>query len=96
MNVEKMAIARKYLISGMVQGVGYRFFAEREAKSLGLRGYVKNLPDGRVEAYAIGDERALKKFGRRLAEGPGSALVKRVEEADDPVDERYIGFGIEW
>lgn len=86
--------ARKYWISGRVQGVGFRFFAEREAKSLGLRGYVRNLADGRVETYAIGDEKSLKKFKRLLSEGPGSAHVTHVEEVEEPPDDRYTGFQI--
>jgi hypothetical protein len=46
--------AKRFFVSGMVQGVGFRFFAERTAASLGVGGYVKNLFDGRVEVYAIG------------------------------------------
>lgn len=87
-------LARKYWISGRVQGVGFRFFAEREAKSLGLRGYVRNLADGRVEAYAIGDKQSLKQFKRLLDEGPGSAHVTHVEEFEEPLDERYTSFQI--
>lgn len=86
--------ARKYWISGRVQGVGFRFFAEREGKSLGLRGYVRNLADGRVETYAIGDEKSLKKFKRLLSEGPGSAHVTRIEELEEPLDDHYTGFQI--
>lgn len=89
-----MLQARKYWVSGRVQGVGFRFFAEREAKSLGLRGYVRNLADGRVEAYAIGDEKSLRKFKRLLSEGPGSARVTRLEEAEEPPDDGYTSFKI--
>ena len=90
-----MAIARKYVISGRVQGVGYRFFAERVANQLGLRGYVKNLWDGNVEAYAIGDEARLEEFKRRLAEGPRAGCVTSVEESGTPVDKRCTQFVIE-
>jgi acylphosphatase len=55
-------IARRYFVSGMVQGVGYRFFVQRVAGRLGLQGYVKNLTDGRVEAYAIGAPASLAEF----------------------------------
>lgn len=91
----KAMTARKFLISGTVQGVGYRFFAEREARALGLRGYVKNLADGRVEVYAIGGAGPLDRLKRRLAAGPRSASVDRVEEADQPVENRYADFRIE-
>ena len=53
-------IARRYVVKGRVQGVGFRYFAHRAAKGLGLRGWVKNLPNGTVEAYAEGDEDAVK------------------------------------
>jgi acylphosphatase len=90
-----MASARKYIISGRVQGVGYRFFAERVANQLGLRGYVKNLWDGNVEAYAIGEEAQLEEFRRRLAEGPRMAHVTAVQESAEPADKNYRRFGIE-
>ena len=90
-----MAIARKYIVSGRVQGVGFRFFAERVANELGLRGYVKNLWNGNVEAYAIGNEAQLEEFGRQLAEGPRMARVESVQESDAPVDRAYRAFVIE-
>ena len=90
-----MASARKYIISGRVQGVGYRFFAERVANELGLRGYVKNLWDGNVEAYAIGEEAQLEEFRRQLAEGPRMGRVAGVQESVEPVDKNSRRFGIE-
>ncbi len=86
--------AKKYLISGTVQGVGFRFFAERVANQLGISGYVKNLWDGDVEVYAIGDEAALEEFKRHLAEGPRSAHVTHIEESPEPVNSRYTRFEI--
>ena len=68
-------IAKKYLITGRVQGVGYRYFADRWASQLGICGYVKNLWDGNVEVYAIGDAVALEMLKIQLAEGPRSARV---------------------
>jgi acylphosphatase len=88
-------IARTYLISGRVQGVGFRFFAQRWANQLGLRGYVRNRSDGAVEIYAIGDQEALQSFKDRVAEGPRSAHVMRVEEREEHVDRRYTAFLIE-
>jgi acylphosphatase len=90
-----MEVAKKYLISGRVQGVGFRFFVERVANMLRLRGYVRNLDDGNVEAYAIGAEVVLEEFKRNLAEGPRGARVTRVEEWDAPVNNRYKRFDIE-
>lgn len=72
--------ARVFLVSGRVQGVGYRFFVERQARELGLRGYVRNLSDGRVEVYAIGDDAALERLRERLREGPPASRVERLEE----------------
>jgi acylphosphatase len=88
-------VAKKYTITGRVQGVGYRFFAERVANQLGICGYVKNLGDDNVEVYAIGDEASLEEFKRHLAEGPRSARVTRIEESDEPVNNRYTRFVIE-
>ena len=88
-------IAKKFLIMGRVQGVGYRYFAERVALQLGIRGYVKNLWDGNVEVYAIGEALALDELKRQLAEGPRSARVTAVDESDEPVDTRYNRFMIE-
>jgi acylphosphatase len=75
--------------------VGFRFFAERWASQLGVRGYVKNRSDGTVEVYAIGDQDALQEFKRQLAEGPRSAHVSRIDERDEDVDKRYTAFLIE-
>lgn len=88
-------IAKKFLITGRVQGVGFRYFAERWASQLGIRGYVKNLWDGNVEVYAIGDEVALEELKRQLAEGPRSARVTNITESDERVDKRYNRFMIE-
>ncbi|MGH9326102.1 MAG: acylphosphatase [Terriglobia bacterium] len=91
----RAVIAKRFLISGRVQGVGYRFFAEREANALGIRGYVRNLLDGRVEAYAVGDERMLEEFRRKLKQGPRSAEVSHVREAEEAVNDSYSRFVIE-
>lgn len=95
MGKQASKLAKKYVISGRVQGVGFRFFVERVANELGLAGYVQNLWNGDVEAYAIGDEAALEEFKRRLAEGPRSARVTRLEETDEPMNPKYKGFVIE-
>ncbi len=90
-----MAIARFFLISGWVQGVGYRFFAEREANRLQVRGFVRNRSDGKVEVYAIGEERAVQDFKLRLSEGPSGARVTGVKEKEAQVNAEYSRFVIE-
>lgn len=66
-------------ISGGVQGVGFRFFAARAARQHGVSGYVRNLGDGRVEAVAEGDRRAVEGFIEELRRGPTGAVVRAVE-----------------
>jgi acylphosphatase len=88
-------IAKKFVISGRVHGVGFRFFVERWAGQLGICGYAKNLWDGTVEVYAIGDAGSLEQLKLRLAEGPGAARVSGVTESDETVDKRYTRFMIE-
>jgi acylphosphatase len=66
-------------VSGRVQGVGYRSFTRSRAKLLGLKGFVRNLPDGRVEVYAEGDEAALEELLDLLKKGPFLAKVNGVE-----------------
>jgi acylphosphatase len=88
-------VAKKYRVWGRVQGVGFRYFADRAARQLGLCGYVRNCPGGSVEAYAIGEPAMLDRFKALLAEGPRSAQVTTVEEFDEPVSSRYKEFVIE-
>jgi acylphosphatase len=70
--------ARRLLISGIVQGVGFRYFTRRAARALGIIGWVRNLRDGRVEAVASGPEEALRDFTEQLRTGPGGAKVNGV------------------
>jgi acylphosphatase len=86
--------ARKFWVSGQVQGVGYRYFAVRVARELGLKGWVRNLSDGRVEAYAAGPAHHLEDFEARLRKGPLSGEVRGVEVEDSSVDVRIEGFDI--
>jgi acylphosphatase len=88
--------AKLFLVSGMVQGVGYRYFAQRVAGQLGIKGYAKNLSDGRVEVYAIGEPEALESFRKSLERGPRFAEVSSVAGEDSPTDQRYAdSFSIE-
>ena len=75
-----MIIARRFFVSGFVQGVGYRYFAQRSSARHQVRGYVKNLSDGRVEVLAEGHEKALNDFKLDLAAGPSYSRVDQVEE----------------
>jgi acylphosphatase len=77
--------AKLYLVEGRVQGVGFRFFAERAAAELGVQGTVRNLADGRVEVYAIGEEEVLSQLRARLETGPRTGRVERIEERDAPL-----------
>jgi acylphosphatase len=81
-------------VSGRVQGVGYRFFADEAAHVEGLSGWIRNLPDGRVEALAEGDLEAVERFGRQLARGPGGARVDRIDIVEEAPDGRVRRFEI--
>ena len=88
--------ARRFYVSGMVQGVGYRFFAHRVAGSLGLAGYTRNLRDGRVEVYAIGRAEQLGALRAELERGPRFANVSSVAEENAEVMPQWSGgFSIE-
>jgi acylphosphatase len=88
--------AKRYLVSGDVQGVGFRFFAERTAEQLGVAGYVKNLFDGRVEVYAIGNAAQLQALRVELQRGPRFASVEQVTEAEAELLPKFsAGFTIE-
>jgi acylphosphatase len=73
--------ACRFLVHGRVQGVGYRYFVQREADALGVTGFVRNLPDGSVEVVAEGADRVMDTLEARLREGPSFARVSSVERA---------------
>ena len=87
-------IAKRYFVRGRVQGVGFRYFAERAAHDLALTGYARNLDDGRVEVYAVGCAEQLSELAGRLWKGPRFADVRGVEEQDAAVQE-YASFRID-
>ncbi|MDD5067391.1 MAG: acylphosphatase, partial [bacterium] len=68
------------IVSGRVQGVGFRYFTLEEARAFELTGYVKNLTDGNVEIYAEGPEQRLKSFYKEMKQGPSLSRVLHVEE----------------
>ncbi|HXJ16141.1 MAG TPA: acylphosphatase [Candidatus Polarisedimenticolia bacterium] len=89
--------AKRYFVRGMVQGVGYRFFAERVAGRLGVAGYAKNLRDGRVEVYGVGPAASLEALRAELERGPSAAIVDGVTEEDAAIDPKFArGFSIEF
>ena len=79
---ERDVIQRHYLISGHVQGVGYRRFAEREAKKHGLKGSARNLRDGRVEILAAGEKLTLETFEAALSRGPMLSSVSEIAKRE--------------
>jgi acylphosphatase len=93
--MELRTTARKFLISGEVQRVGYRFFAQRAAAHHQVTGYVRNLPDGRVEALAEGPLDSVEAFKVDLATGPTFAQVENVEEINVEPTGSYPSFRIE-
>jgi acylphosphatase len=87
--------ARRFIIDGEVQGVGYRFFALRAAARHQVLGTVRNLPDGEVEVIAEGSLSSLEEFKKDLATGPQFSEVTSLEEFDIPVTGRYRDFRID-
>jgi acylphosphatase len=84
-------------VTGRVQGVGFRYFVQREAQALGLAGWTRNLEDGRsVEVVAEGDEAVLREFETRLREGPAYASVDDIHVTWSDEVERSDGFEIRW
>lgn len=82
-------LAKLFFVSGRVQGVGYRYFIQREAARLGISGYAENLDDGRVEVYAIASAGALASLLTALRKGPTFAKVSSVDEEPAQIDPRY-------
>jgi acylphosphatase len=85
-------MTRRYLVQGRVQGVGFRWFARAQAVQLGLAGWVRNLPDGAVEALGQGEPLQLESFEAALRAGPPHARVERVEisEISDEFDSSKV------
>jgi acylphosphatase len=88
-------VARKFLIRGDVQGVGFRFFAQRAAAKHQVLGYVRNCPDGRVEALAEGSAVNVDEFRNDLVTGPQWSRVEHVEEISLEPTGLYSSFRIE-
>jgi acylphosphatase len=82
MSAETGFVARRFLVRGRVQGVGFRWFVEREAYLFSIKGWVRNNPDGSVEVLAMGSRDQLRGFRARLEQGPRAARVDGVEETE--------------
>ena len=80
----------RFLVSGRVQGVGFRWFTHREAERLGIAGWARNLPDGRVEVLAQGSVGAIERLETALKSGPAFAHVENVEKINDPHDTNIL------
>jgi acylphosphatase len=89
-----MRLARRIVVTGRVQGVGFRFFTEAAAVREGLHGWVRNLPDGRVEISAEGEAEALDRFEHHVRHGPPGARVEHVEVADVGATGSDSGFSV--
>jgi acylphosphatase len=83
-------------VDGMVQGVGFRWATVRQARTLGLKGAVRNLSDGRVEVVAEGEESRLARLQAWLAHGPAGAHVRAVESRLEPYRGVYNDFDVGW
>ncbi len=87
--------ARRIIVHGMVQGVGFRYFVQRVGKRLGLTGDVSNLPDSTVEIVVEGAPGSLEEFIREVRKGPPAARVDRLEIREVAAGGRYPTFMIE-
>ena len=84
------------IITGRVQGVGFRYYATRYAENIGIRGYVKNLADGSVEILAEGEEEQIEQFKDRLEKGSGYARIDDISITFKPYEAKYQTFGVEY
>jgi acylphosphatase len=74
----------RFVVFGIVQGVGFRWFVARHARALGFHGHARNLPDGSVEIVVAGQDEALPELERLLREGPANASVERLDRTPQP------------
>jgi acylphosphatase len=89
-----MIVARRFFVSGRVQGVGFRYFVQDHAAVEGVHGYVRNLPDGRVEALVEGEAESVLRVERAIRRGPPSARVEQVTVDDVAPAGRATGFAV--
>ena len=89
--MKENVVARRYNVSGRVQGVGFRYYVEDVAGKIGIYGYVRNRRDGRVEVFAMGSPERLKQLRVALERGPMMSRVDGVAEEPDAVNAKYLG-----
>ena len=89
-----MLIARRFVVSGRVQGVGFRWFVQEVAAIEGAVGWVRNRPDGTVEALIQGEAESVLRIDRQIRRGPPAARVEAVEAVDEPALDRFSEFAI--
>lgn len=89
-----MIIARRFLVSGRVQGVGFRYYVQDHAAAEGVHGHARNLEDGRVEIVAEGDAESVVRVERAVRRGPSSARVENVVVEEVVPSGRATGFSI--
>jgi acylphosphatase len=89
-----MIIARRFIVTGRVQGVGYRYYVQDHAAVEGVHGFVRNLPDGSVEAVVEGDDESVLRVERALRRGPASARVEHVDVEELAPSGRATGFSV--
>lgn len=83
--------AKRYFVSGRVQGVGFRYFTQDAAEELRISGYVRNRRDGRVEVFAMGTPQQHAQLRAALQRGPRFSSVREVQEEDSVPDSEYAG-----
>jgi acylphosphatase len=86
-------MTRRYVVRGVVQGVGFRWFARRMAEAFDVTGWARNAADGSVEIVAHGTPENLRSFKEQIEIGPSSARVDRVSDEDHP-EERFARFDV--
>jgi acylphosphatase len=89
-----MVIAKRFFVSGRVQGVGFRYYIQDHAAVEGVHGYVRNLADGRVEALIEGDEQSVLRVERAIRRGPSGARIEDVVVESAVPSGRATGFSI--
>jgi acylphosphatase len=89
--VSDAKLAKRYFVSGMVQGVGFRFFTQDAAENLHIHGFVRNLRDGRVEVFAMGAAQQHAEFRAMLERGPRFSSISKVQEEAATPDPQYEG-----